>query len=78
VIINSEGNRFTPSVAGFNNTGERLVGQIAKRQSVLNPENTIYAGEALHWTPLLGGAGRDQERALQSGSWSQRRRALPD
>ena len=45
VIINSEGNRLTPSVVGFNNTGERLVGQIAKRQAVLNPENTIYSAK---------------------------------
>ena len=36
---------LTPSVAGFNNTGERLVGQIAKRQAVLNPENTIYSAK---------------------------------
>jgi molecular chaperone DnaK (HSP70) len=45
VIINSEGNRLTPSVVGLNNTGERLVGQIAKRQAVLNPENTIYSAK---------------------------------
>src|ERR1700735_1460106 len=45
VIINSEGDRLTPSVVVFNNTGERLVGQIAKRQAVLNPENTIYSAK---------------------------------
>lgn len=45
VIINSEGNRLTPSVVGFTNTGERLVGQIAKRQAVINPENTIYSAK---------------------------------
>src|SRR5580658_780371 len=45
VIINSEGNRLTPSVVGFTNTGERLVGQLAKRQAVLNPENTIYSAK---------------------------------
>src|SRR6202161_4433837 len=45
VIINSEGTRLTPSVVGFNNTGERLVGQLAKRQAVLNPENTIYSSK---------------------------------
>src|SRR5579862_7979776 len=43
VIINSEGSRLTPSVVGFTKTGERLVGQLAKRQSVLNAENTIYS-----------------------------------
>jgi molecular chaperone DnaK len=45
VIINSEGNRLTPSVVAFTNTGERLVGQLAKRQAVLNPENTIYSAK---------------------------------
>lgn len=43
VIANSEGSRLTPSVVGFTKTGERLVGQMAKRQAVLNPENTIYS-----------------------------------
>jgi molecular chaperone DnaK len=45
VIINSEGNRLTPSVVGFTKTGERLVGQLARRQTVLNPENTIYSAK---------------------------------
>ena len=45
VIINSEGSRVTPSVVAFTKTGERLVGQIAKRQAVLNPENTIYSAK---------------------------------
>jgi molecular chaperone DnaK len=45
VIINSEGSRLTPSVVGFTKTGERLVGQLAKRQAVLNPENTIYSAK---------------------------------
>ncbi|HEU5198484.1 MAG TPA: Hsp70 family protein, partial [Ktedonobacterales bacterium] len=41
VIPNADGNRTTPSVVAFSKTGERLVGQIARRQAVLNPENTI-------------------------------------
>src|SRR5438128_2014267 len=45
VIINSEGNRLTPSVVGFTKTAERLVGQLARRQAVLNPENTIYSAK---------------------------------
>ena len=45
VIINSDGSRITPSVVAFTKTGERLVGQIAKRQAVLNPENTIYSAK---------------------------------
>src|SRR5437867_12305879 len=43
VIANAEGNRTTPSVVAFNEKGERLVGQIAKRQAITNPENTIYS-----------------------------------
>ena len=41
VIPNSEGNRTTPSVVGVNNSGERLVGQVAKRQAITNPDNTV-------------------------------------
>jgi molecular chaperone DnaK len=43
VIPNQEGARTTPSVIGFTQGGERLVGQIAKRQAITNPENTIYS-----------------------------------
>lgn len=43
VIINSEGSRLTPSVVAFTKTGERLVGQLARRQAVLNPKNTIFS-----------------------------------
>ncbi len=43
IIVNSEGDRTTPSVVAFKNDGERLVGKVARRQSVLNPENTIYS-----------------------------------
>ena len=43
VIVNAEGGRVTPSVVAFSKTGERLVGQIAKRQAALNPERTIYS-----------------------------------
>ena len=43
VITNSEGGRTTPSVVGFAKDGNRLVGQVAKRQAVTNPENTIYS-----------------------------------
>ena len=43
VIPNAEGNRTTPSVVAFSKNGERLVGQIAKRQAVTNPENTIIS-----------------------------------
>jgi molecular chaperone DnaK len=43
VIPNQEGGRTTPSVVGFTKGGERLVGQVAKRQAITNPENTIYS-----------------------------------
>jgi len=43
VIVNAEGGRITPSVVAFTKTGERLVGQVAKRQAALNPERTIYS-----------------------------------
>src|SRR6187401_600518 len=43
VIVNQEGARTTPSVVGFAKEGERLVGQVAKRQAVTNPENTVFS-----------------------------------
>src|SRR5947199_4225995 len=43
VIANQEGNRTTPSVVAFTKSGERLVGKVAKRQSITNPENTVFS-----------------------------------
>jgi molecular chaperone DnaK len=43
VIPNAEGSRLTPSVVAFTKTGERLVGQMARRQAILNPENTVFS-----------------------------------
>ncbi len=43
VILNTEGSRLTPSVVGFAKNGERLVGQLARRQAVMNPENTVFS-----------------------------------
>src|SRR2546425_1041840 len=43
VIANQEGNRTTPSVVAFTKGGERLVGQVAKRQAITNPENTVFS-----------------------------------
>ncbi len=43
VVLNTEGSRLTPSVVGFSKNGERLVGQLARRQAVMNPENTVFS-----------------------------------
>src|SRR6478736_792197 len=45
VIPNAEGNRTTPSVVAFLENGERLVGQMARRQAILNPKGTIYSAK---------------------------------
>src|SRR5690606_12701068 len=45
VIVNAEGARTTPSVVAWDDKGEILVGQIAKRQAVTNPENTVYSAK---------------------------------
>ena len=45
VIVNEEGSRITPSVVAWDEKGEILVGQIAKRQAVTNPENTIFSSK---------------------------------
>jgi molecular chaperone DnaK len=47
VIPNSEGSRTTPSMVAFTDGGSRLVGQIAKRQAITNPESTIYSTKRL-------------------------------
>jgi len=47
VIANVEGNRTTPSIVAFTDSGERLVGQAAKRQAITNPDNTVYAVKRL-------------------------------
>src|SRR5947208_15390842 len=43
VLDNNEGSRLTPSIVAITKSGERLVGQVAKRQAVTNPENTIFS-----------------------------------
>jgi molecular chaperone DnaK len=47
IIANAEGGRTTPSIAAISKTGERLVGQVAKRQAVINPDNTVYSVKRL-------------------------------
>jgi molecular chaperone DnaK len=43
IIANVEGSRLTPSVVSVSKTGERMVGQLARRQAITNPENTVYS-----------------------------------
>jgi molecular chaperone DnaK len=47
IIANAEGSRTTPSIVAFSSSGEKLVGQIAKRQAITNPENTVFAVKRL-------------------------------
>jgi molecular chaperone DnaK len=65
VIPNEEGGRTTPSVVGFTKTGERLVGQVAKRQAITNPENTVYSIKRFMGRRYDEVHGRDQDGALQ-------------
>ncbi len=60
VIANQEGGRTTPSVVGITKSGERLVGQVAKRQAVTNPENTVYS------IKRFMGAGYDESKTEAS------------
>ena len=84
VITNSEGGRTTPSVVAFTKDGSRLVGQVAKRQAVTNPENTVYSikrfmgrrynevTEEIKQVPYkVQGAGSGDVRVLAGGKeWS--------
>ena len=47
VVTNPEGNRITPSIVAFAKSGERLVGQVAKRQAITTPENTVFSVKRL-------------------------------
>ena len=79
VIPNAEGGRTTPSVVAFSKTGERLVGQVAKRQAITNPQNTIYSikrfmgrkyGEVQDETknvPYTVKDGKNGEAVIQAG-----------
>ena len=73
VIANSEGARTTPSVVGFTKTGDRLVGQVAKRQAITNPENTVASIKRLygaidHKVTLNGKESTPSRSALRSCS----------
>jgi molecular chaperone DnaK len=64
VIPNAEGARTTPSVVGFTSSGERLVGQVARRQASANPQNTIYAVKRLMGQRFDSTAGKRQASAV--------------
>ncbi len=74
VIPNAEGGRVTPSVVGFTKDGERLVGQVAKRQAVTNPTNTVFSIKRFMGRKILGSHRGDEARPLQSGRRAERRR----
>jgi molecular chaperone DnaK len=79
VIANEEGGRTTPSVVGFTKDGQRLVGQIARRQAVTNPQNTIYSvkrfmgrrvdevGEEIKRVPYKVKTGKNNLAVLEAG-----------
>ena len=65
VIANAEGGRTTPSVVAFGKDGERLVGQVAKRQAVTNPENTIFSIKRFMGRKFSRGHRRGEDGPLQ-------------
>jgi molecular chaperone DnaK len=60
VLVNQEGSRITPSVVAFTKEGERLVGQVAKRQAVTNPENTVFSIKRFVGRKFSDVAGEEQ------------------
>ena len=74
VIVNQEGARTTPSVVAVAKDGERLVGQVAKRQAVTNPENTIFSIKRFMGRKFDEVSSEDVARAVQGRARAERRR----
>ena len=74
VIVNQEGARTTPSVVAFTKDGERLVGQVAKRQAITNPENTVFSIKRFMGRKFDEVVERGDARALQGRARAERRR----
>jgi len=68
VIANSEGSRTTPSIVAFTDKGERLVGQIAKRQAITNPDNTIFAVKRLIGRKYDSGRFKETSKSFHTRS----------
>ena len=64
VIVNQEGSRTTPSIVAFTKEGERLVGQVAKRQSVTNPDSTVFSIKRFMGRKHARGGAGDRSRAV--------------
>ena len=76
VIVNEEGSRLTPSVVAWDDKGEVLVGQIAKRQAVTNPENTIYSSKRFMGRRFEEVQEESEARPLQGREGPERRRVV--
>jgi molecular chaperone DnaK len=63
VITNEEGSRLTPSVVAYTKEGERLVGQVAKRQAITNPEKTVYS-TTLYGTRFISSCTSEKRRPM--------------
>ena len=73
VIPNAEGNRTTPSVVAFSKSGERLVGQVAKRQAITNPANTVYSIKRFMGRKYARGLRGNEDGAVHRRAGGQRR-----
>ena len=73
VLENSEGARTTPSIVAFTKSGERLVGQAAKRQAVTNPKNTVFSSKRLIGRKYSELTEEDKKGAVRNCGSSQRR-----